>query len=104
MALSKPPASALPDWFAAMSSRLTQRHAKVVDLIVVQVGNNVLEHKLFRQHARSQPQILTRLLFVERLKCFLPLAHVGSGGRRLREDVLEDSMCKPVARALRPAA
>src|SRR5262245_4361284 len=79
---------------------LAQLQNKLVDLIVLKLGDGIFKHEFLGQHAHRKAQVLAGVLCVEVLQSLLALAHVGTGRHWLtpmRKDVLEDAASQFVA-------
>src|SRR5262245_16242546 len=81
---------------------LVQLQNKLVDLIVLELGDCIFKHEFLGQHAHRKAQVLAGVLCVEVLQSLLALAPAGAGRHWLapvRKDVLEDAAGQFVARA-----
>src|SRR5262245_53074231 len=79
---------------------LAQLQNKLVDLIVLELGDGIFKHEFLGQHAHRKAEVLAGVLCVEVLQGLLALAHVGTGRHWLtpmRKDVLEDAASQFVA-------
>src|SRR5262245_47221116 len=79
---------------------LAQLQNKLVDLIVLKLGDGIFKHEFLGQHAHRKAQVLAGVLCVEVLQSLLALAHVGTERHWLtpmRKDVLEDAASQFVA-------
>src|SRR5262249_31664771 len=73
---------------------------KLVDLIVLKLGDGIFKYKFLGQHAHRKAQVLAGVPCVEILQGLLALAHVGTERHWLtpmRKDVLEDAASQFVA-------
>src|SRR5262249_19911597 len=85
---------------ARLQRALAQLQNKLVDLIVLELGDGIFKHEFLGQHAHRKAQVLTGVPCVEVLQGLLALAHVGTGRHWLtpmRKDVLEDAASQFVA-------
>src|SRR5262249_20572471 len=85
---------------ARLEHALAQLQNKLVDLIVLELGDGIFKHEFPGQHAHRKAQVLAGVLCVEVLQSLLALAHVGTGRHWLtpvRKDVLEDAASQFVA-------